>query len=149
MCQKTPTYESKETFRYVKIDMCFAGSQPSPSRTLQCVQNLYMRQKRPMHVSKETYSLVKRNLYIDQKRRIDVSKETYVCVKRHQARTRLLPGRYSVFKTNTCVKRDLCMCQKRHIYESNETHISAKRDICMCPKTPVFAGSHPSPSRTL
>ena len=121
------------TYGCVKIDLCFAGSHPSPSRTLQCVQNLYMSQKRPIHVSKETNSLVRRNLYIDQKRRIDVPKETYRCVKRDlclQARTRHLPfERYSVFKTSTCVERDLHKCQKRPIYKSKETRISDKTDV--------------------
>jgi hypothetical protein len=44
-------------------------------------RGLHMCQKRPTHVSKETYTCVKRDLRMCQKRPTHVSKETYTCLR--------------------------------------------------------------------
>ena len=77
----------KQTYRYVKRDLglkdrsrtpeyisvILASSNDPPWRR-QNIQDVYMRQKRRAHVSKEAYRCIKRDVYMCQKRRIDVSK---------------------------------------------------------------------------
>ena len=47
-------------------------------------RDLHMCQKRPTHVSKETYTCVKRDLHMCQKRPTHASKQTYTCVRREK-----------------------------------------------------------------
>jgi hypothetical protein len=72
-------------------------------------RDLFMWQKRPVHVAKETYLYGKRDLFIWQKRPVHVAKETY-----------------------SYGKRDLSMWQKRPTHHSANPDLAfATADACV------------------
>ena len=99
-------------------------------------RNLYTCRKRPICISKETYTFVerdqfkkrlvsmsKRNLYTRRKRPICISKETYIHVERDQFKKRLV----GMSKRNLYTRRQRSFkCQNNPMHMSNET--DSKRD---------------------
>ena len=58
------------------------GSATVPEECVSVKRDLFIRQKRPIHTAKETFSFGKRGLFIRQKRPIHTAKEAYSYGKR-------------------------------------------------------------------
>ena len=71
-CQKRPITRQKETYSSGKRGLLALAYGK---------RDLFIRQKRPIHMAKKTYSYGKRDLFIWQKRPTHMSKETYSYVK--------------------------------------------------------------------
>jgi len=129
----------RSIYVYVKRDVCILEKRRVDSiyewamsharaRYLRDVKRniyIYLCQKRRMyvwkemclqHMSKETYTSVKRDIYICQKRRIHLSKEKYIYIKEtvmSHAKARLTRGvKIDIYIS---FKRDIYICQKRRM----------------------------------